>query len=61
MALADGVAIAVAAMLHRTAAVLSLLFGPWLPRDGALGWRWAAVIGAVRGQRHRERRYSESA
>jgi putative Ca2+/H+ antiporter (TMEM165/GDT1 family) len=52
MVLADGVAIAVGALLHkrlpehflhRIASVLFLLFGLWLLFDGALGLRWAAV------------------
>ena len=52
MVLADGVAIAVGAVLHRRlperflhslASVLFLLFGLWLLFDGALGWRSAAV------------------
>lgn len=52
MVLADGVAIAVGAvlhkrlpegLLHRLAAVMFLLFGLWLLIDGALGWRWPAV------------------
>jgi putative Ca2+/H+ antiporter (TMEM165/GDT1 family) len=55
MVLADGVAIAVGAVLHKRlpeqflhglASVLFLLFGLWLLFDGALGLRWAAV-GAV--------------
>lgn len=52
MVLADGVAIAVGAvlhkrlpegLLHRLAAVMFLLFGLWMLFDGALGWRWPAV------------------
>ena len=52
MVLADGVAIAVGAVLHKRlpehflhslASVLFLLFGSWLLFDGALGWRWTAV------------------
>ena len=52
MVLADGVAIAVGAvlhkrlpegLLHRLAAVMFLLFGLWMLVDGALGWRWPAV------------------
>ena len=52
MVLADGVAIAVGAvlhkrlpggLLHRLAAVMFLFFGLWLLIDGALGWRWPAV------------------
>jgi len=50
--LADGVAIAVGALLHKRlpehflhgmASVLFLLFGLWLLFDGALGLRWVAV------------------
>lgn len=53
MVLADGLAIPVGALLHRRlparllhgmASVLFVLFGLWLLFDGALGWRWAAVI-----------------
>jgi hypothetical protein len=58
MVLADGVAIAVGAVLHMRlpehflhglASVLFLLFGLWLLFDGALGLRWVAlgVTGAV--------------
>jgi Ca2+/H+ antiporter, TMEM165/GDT1 family len=52
MVLADGVAIAAGAvlhkrlperMLHRLAGVLFLLFGLWMLFDGALGWRWPAI------------------
>ena len=52
MVLADGVAIAVGAVLHKRlpehflhgmAIVLFLLFGLWLLIDGALGLRWVAV------------------
>jgi putative Ca2+/H+ antiporter (TMEM165/GDT1 family) len=52
MVLADGVAIAVGATLHRRlperllhglASVLFLLFGLWLFLDGALGLRWLAL------------------
>ena len=52
MVLADGVAIAVGAvlhkrlperLLHRMAGVLFLLFGLWMLFDGALGWRWLAI------------------
>ncbi|HEX2286946.1 MAG TPA: TMEM165/GDT1 family protein [Mycobacterium sp.] len=52
MVLADGVAIAVGALLHtrlpehflhRLASVLFLLFGLWLLFDGALGLRWVAL------------------
>jgi Ca2+/H+ antiporter, TMEM165/GDT1 family len=52
MVLADGVAIAVGAVLHRRlperflhglASLLFLLFGLWLLMDGALGWRGPAV------------------
>jgi hypothetical protein len=52
MMLADGVAIAVGAVLHRRlpehflhglASVLFLLFGLWLLFDGALGLRWVAL------------------
>ena len=31
-------------LLHGMASVLLLLFGLWLLFEGALGWRWAAVI-----------------
>lgn len=53
MVLADGLAIAVGALLHRRlperllhglASVLFLLFGMWLLFDGAFGWRWVAVV-----------------
>ena len=58
MVLADGVAIAVGAVMHKRlpehflhgmASVLFLLFGLWLLFDGALGWRWVAlaVTGSV--------------
>ena len=58
MVLADGVAIAVGAVMHKRlpehflhslASVLFLLFGLWLLFDGALGLRWAAlaVTGSV--------------
>src|SRR6478609_6192568 len=58
MVLADGVAIAVGAVLHKRlpeqflhglASVLFLLFGLWLLLDGALGLLWVAVgvTGAV--------------
>jgi putative Ca2+/H+ antiporter (TMEM165/GDT1 family) len=58
MVLADGVAIAVGALLHKrlperflhgVASVLFLLFGLWLLFDSALGLRWiaVAVTGAV--------------
>ena len=52
MVLADGVAIAVGAVMHKRlpehflhvmASVLFLLFGLWLLFDGALGWRWVAL------------------
>jgi putative Ca2+/H+ antiporter (TMEM165/GDT1 family) len=52
MVLADGVAIAVGAVLHKRlpehflhgmASVLFLLFGLWLLLDGALGLRWVAI------------------
>jgi putative Ca2+/H+ antiporter (TMEM165/GDT1 family) len=52
MVLADGVAIAVGAVLHKrlpehflhgVASVLFLLFGLWLLFDGALGLRWVAL------------------
>ncbi len=52
MVLADGVAIAAGAllhkrlperMLHRMAAVLFLLFGLWMLFDGAIGLRWLAI------------------
>ena len=60
MVLADGVAIAVGAVMHKRlpehflhlmASVLFLLFGLWLLFDGALGWRWVAlaVTGFGRG------------
>jgi Ca2+/H+ antiporter, TMEM165/GDT1 family len=53
MVLADGVAIAVGAVLHKRlpehflhglASVLFLLFGLWLLFDGALGMRWVALV-----------------
>jgi len=53
MVLADGVAIAVGTLLrgrlperfrHELASVLFGMFGIWLLFDGALGWRWAAVV-----------------
>jgi putative Ca2+/H+ antiporter (TMEM165/GDT1 family) len=53
MVLADGLAIAVGALLHRRlperllhglASLLFLLFGLWLLFDAALGWRWVAVV-----------------
>jgi Ca2+/H+ antiporter, TMEM165/GDT1 family len=58
MVLADGVAIAVGALLHKRlpehflhglASVLFLLFGLWLLFDGALGLRWVAVavVGSI--------------
>lgn len=58
MVLADGVAIAAGALLHKRlpaqflhslASVLFLVFGLWLLFDGALGLRWVAVaaVGAV--------------
>ena len=52
MVIADGVAIAAGAVLHkrlpegilhRMAAVMFLLFGLWMLFDSALGWRWPAV------------------
>ena len=52
MVLADAVAIAVGAvlhkrlperLLHRMAGVLFLLFGLWMLFDGAFGWRWLAI------------------
>ncbi len=52
MVLADGLAIAAGALLHRRlperllhelASVLFVLFGLWLLFDTALGWRWVAV------------------
>jgi putative Ca2+/H+ antiporter (TMEM165/GDT1 family) len=55
MVLADGVAIAAGALLHKRlparflhslASVLFLVFGLWLLFDGALGLRWAAVAAA---------------
>lgn len=60
MILADAVAIAVGAVLHKRlperflhglASVLFLLFGLWLLFDSALGWRWVAlgVTGGVAG------------
>jgi Ca2+/H+ antiporter, TMEM165/GDT1 family len=51
--LADGLAIAAGALLHRRlperllhglASVLFVLFGLWLPFDTALGWPWVAVV-----------------
>ena len=59
MVLADGVAIAVGAVLHKRlpahflhgmASVLFLLFGLWLLFDGALGLRWVA-LGVTAGRR----------
>ena len=56
MVLADGVAIAVGALLHKRlperflhglASLLFLLFGLWLLFDSALGWRWVAATGSV--------------
>jgi hypothetical protein len=56
MMLADGVAIAVGAVLHRRlpehflhglASVLFLLFGLWVLFDGALGLRWVALGAAT--------------
>ena len=56
MVLADGVAIAVGAVLHKRlpehflhglASVLFLLFGLWLLLDGALGLRWVAISATV--------------
>jgi Ca2+/H+ antiporter, TMEM165/GDT1 family len=53
MVLADGVAIALGAVLHKwfpehflhgMASVLFLLFGLWLLFDGGLGLRWVAVV-----------------
>ena len=53
MVLADGLAIPVGVLLHRrlparllhgVAGVLFLLFGLWLMFEGALGWRWVAVV-----------------
>jgi putative Ca2+/H+ antiporter (TMEM165/GDT1 family) len=53
MVLADGLAIAIGALLHRrlperllhsVASVLFLLFGLWLLFDAALGWTTAAVV-----------------
>jgi hypothetical protein len=52
MVLADALAIAAGALLHRRlperllhelASVLFVLFGLWLLFDTALGWRWVAV------------------
>lgn len=52
MVLADGVAIAAGALLHKRlperflhslASILFLLFGLWLLFDNALGWPWVAV------------------
>ena len=63
MVLADGVAIAVGAVLHKRlpehflhglASVLFLLFGLWLLFDGALGLRWVAI--GVTGDGCRDRR-----
>ncbi|MGV0837662.1 TMEM165/GDT1 family protein [Mycolicibacterium thermoresistibile] len=58
MVVADGVAIAVGAVLHRRlpmrflhrlASLLFLVVGVWLLFDAALGWRWVAVaaVGGV--------------
>ena len=56
MVLADGLAIAVGALMHRRlperlvhrmASVLFLLFGLWLLFDVALGWHAVAVIGTA--------------
>jgi len=56
MVLADGLAIAAGALLHRRlperllhglASVLFVLFGLWLLFDAALGWRWVAVVAAA--------------
>jgi putative Ca2+/H+ antiporter (TMEM165/GDT1 family) len=53
MVLADGLAIAAGALLHRRlperllhglASVLFVLFGLWLLFDAALGWPWVAVV-----------------
>jgi putative Ca2+/H+ antiporter (TMEM165/GDT1 family) len=53
MVLADGLAIAAGALLHRrlperlvraVASLLFVLFGLWLLLDEALGWRWVAVV-----------------
>ena len=53
MVLADGLAIAAGALLHRRlpkrllhglASVLFVLFGLWLLFDTALGWPWVAVV-----------------
>jgi putative Ca2+/H+ antiporter (TMEM165/GDT1 family) len=53
MVLADGLAIAAGALLHRRlpqrllhelASVLFVLFGLWLLFDTALDWRWVAVV-----------------
>jgi putative Ca2+/H+ antiporter (TMEM165/GDT1 family) len=53
MVLADGLAIAAGALLHRRlperllhglASVLFVLFGLWLLFDSALGWPWVAVV-----------------
>jgi putative Ca2+/H+ antiporter (TMEM165/GDT1 family) len=53
MVLADGLAIAAGAVLHRRlperllhglASVLFVLFGLWLLFDTALGWPWVAVV-----------------
>jgi putative Ca2+/H+ antiporter (TMEM165/GDT1 family) len=53
MVLADGLAIPVGVVLHRRlparllhglASVLFVLFGLWLLFEGALGWRWVAVV-----------------
>ena len=53
MVLADGVAIAVGAVLHKRLPerrpaphwrpCMFLLFGLWMLFDGALGWRWLAI------------------
>jgi Ca2+/H+ antiporter, TMEM165/GDT1 family len=56
MVLADGLAIAAGALLHRRlperllhglASVLFVLFGLWLLFDTALGWPWVAVVGTA--------------
>jgi Ca2+/H+ antiporter, TMEM165/GDT1 family len=56
MVLADGLAIAAGALLHRRlperllhglASVLFVLFGLWLLFDTALGWPWVAVVATV--------------
>jgi O-antigen ligase len=65
MVLADGVAVAVGAVLHKRlpehflhgmASVLFLLFGLWLLFDGGIGLRWVAVGVTAASIRRRSRR-----